>query len=647
MRPLSTLETIVDDDGLPINGRVKVFVLGEGTTAQIYDYEGNVIANPQPLVNGVTAKQIFLPDHDVSVEVQVLVDPAFPSSDDSWECVRSVVDTYRTVDITNDSKGVYIVNGKNQLRDTTPEQVQASAGVKYVQLYGSSGAGPLTYGWVQGYSVNDNDGDVIASSGDLSGRWVAVFAGDYVDSRYFGITPKATPGQLTAADGSRVSTFVNRCAAIGKRPYFPATATNSYYNIANNIVNRPAVDNGTVFANLEGNNATVIDTEVHLYSASGYGKITLNADTVRTSLNMNLSMNVVLEPRVRAIIDTVYFSNYRWNGVDVVLDVDQERGLFSDCRFSGSGRISGGSFTRCEVYESLFSEDFAVEYFDFDNCSSNISLWSDFDKYLDFCIANGEVEVDMHGNTVTRFLESVNPLKLVNAIVDYAGVVPARISFSGCTFNRNPQSTFWKCTECTFEKNVRCVTDESSNTSGKVTGMFVSCVFNGNSHIIMDFGTSVRSSLEILPFVVNGCIFNGRSPVSVVYTGESTETANKNAIRELSIDNLVISDCTGVTWETDSFVVTKAVEPATTIQKVYGQSLLGNIEMPFTHGSGRWEMELGLYHGSEGMLVSETGKKNYCGRWDYLASSNTNTDAISLGSMPNEVVAYAKIRRIK
>lgn len=576
MRPLTTLETIVDDAGLPIGGRLKVFVLGESTLAQITDYEGNPIANPQPISNGFPQHQIFLPDIDVCAEVQVLVDPAFPSDDNSWECVRSIVDNYRTVDITNESEGVYIVTSKNQLRETVPAQVQQQSGTAYVTL--KSDYGDLSYRWVAGSSIADNDGDVIESVEDSSGRWVAMFQTDYVDCRFFGIYPRFAAEQLTPADGSRIAPFVNRCAAIGKRPYFPAGGQNGYYNVGNNTIPSPMVDVGTVFANLDGNVATIVNSSARCYSKVGMGVIDLVADSLRTSQNVNGSVNIRLKPRTSLVMDTDYISSARWSDIELNIVVNQTNGINATrCVFTGDGKIASDEanvyLTECDVRSSMFYDGFNTDLVNYSGCNGDVKRWDNTAKFVNFCFLNSIYRIDLEGRTIDRpFIDGVGSL-IVNASIDVL-TIPNGYSFENCSFIKEYVECYsWDCSFCRFAKNAIVNAVEGTSVSSR----FERCEFSNGGSVCFNFDQTKYSQFSIGSVIVRFCVFDNVPPIKV-YNYDSYSSYAKVSVRALSINAMDVTGCTGAKWSTDSFTVTKKYVAGGNYQ---ASDIIGSLGFPF------------------------------------------------------------------
>lgn len=647
MRQFATIQSIVDLQGYPVSGDRLLFLVDDEQLATITDKDGNEISNPVKIVNGHTEVQVFLPDVDVKIVQQTLVD----SELGTWSPVGNWWDKAPAVslDITG---GTPSVNTIEELRN-----LPVSVGIVNLLGYYAAGDKPmLTYKFVNNGQVAREDGGLyIRSYKTARGEWRAIFGEDYVDIRHYGIFPS---NDRATNDSAKIASAQGMVKLIGKNLYFIADIYNVYYDISGCSIKGAKADEGVVFY-ASTTAADLYDCgKVNVYADSNTKDIYVYADTLYCSQNKNSSQKVHIEPRSLLVFDKDDGLNAQYKNVDVSLSVNVTKNArFINCKIIGNGKFNPSEdatigLTRCIVNRSNFADDCDFDRVSFSKCESEINSWSSPDEYLEFAVYNGDNEIDMKGTTITSFptLAADSTVYLHNAVINHTNadaVISSSIHFRNCTFKKTAISNFFDCENCVFEKNARSVTDATNNTSGTVTGRFVSCFFTGtNSHIVMDFGTSTRSEMGILSFVVKDCVFNNVSPVSAVWSGGDTEQARLNAIKELDISNLFVTGCLGNTWGTDTFVAKKGITPASTIPQTTGAQILAEVDFQFEKCPSLWEMETALYFDQGSSKIRETSSsvRKFVGTYEYLRTATVN--GATPESVPSIVVAYAKIRRI-
>jgi len=648
MRQFATIQSIVDLQGYPVSGDRLLFLVDDEQLATITDKDGNEISNPVKIVNGHTEVQVFLPDVDVKIVQQTLVD----SELGTWSPVGYWWDKAPAVSL-NVAVGTPSVGTIAELKQLDP-----SVGSVNLLGYNIAGDKPvINYRWhsVSSAAINIYDDGYMIKSDVAQGGWAATFADDFVDVRHYGIFPASLS---TASQYSAIASAYTRLTAIGKKLYFPYYKGYSHYNISGLSISNAKTDTNVVlFAS--GSQADLYDCgNVKVYGDGNTSDVFVYADTVYVSQNYNNSTKVHLLPRDHLIVDKDNGLNTLYKNVFVSLSVNVTKNArFNNCTIMGSGKFNpseGESIVleRCIVNRSSFADGCDFSRVSFSKCESEINSWSSADEYLEFAVFNSDNEIDMKGAEVTAFptLDADRTIILKNAVVNHTcsdSVISSNIRFRNCTFKNNSISNFFDCEGCVFERNARCVTDATNNTSGTVTGRFVGCFFTGeNSHIVMDFGTSARSEMGILALVVKDCVFNNVSPVNGVWHGGETEQARLIAIKELDISNLFVTGCIGNTWGTDTFIVRKGINPASTIPQTSGAQILAEVDFPFEKCKSLWEMETALYFDQGSSKIRETSAsvRKFVGTYEYLRTATVNGATPEI--VPSIVVAYAKIRRI-
>lgn len=399
---------ITDNEGFPISGdRIAFYIDGTETLCTIYDSDGTRIQNPQKLVNGRTEKQVFLDNIDVKAVWQTCVD----EENDVWENVQAWVSypgKYNVV-VTGGAK---VVDNVDALRDE-----DTALGTVILGGYYNSGDCPdVKYVWDPSATGSDDGCFKIKKNGVAQGRWLAVFDGDYVDVRHFGIFPQESMGEV---QGPAIRSAYNTASLTGgKKLFFPRYKDGFHYEIGGCVISGAKFDTGIELYSA-GGSAELVDCENAVVLGSPDGAVTITADTVSTSQNIN-NGNVVLNPRLSVVLDTDYGKDSVWEGMDVVVLADQTLKLnFVNCRFGGTHKFIGESqlvkFENCEIRQDMFSEDSDYDFFEFTNCSSSPSLWTSPSKYVEFCEKNGTGVIDFNGIAFNAGISLKAGVKIKNA----------------------------------------------------------------------------------------------------------------------------------------------------------------------------------------------------------------------------------------
>ena len=209
---------IIDDLGLPLQGRLQFYSIGTTTLKGIYqDLVGTSALNPQFTDStGKLQNQIFLGVGDYTVYYQ-----RYLGSDISQMYTAPDVDfiTFKQEQIpgatalpTNSSPNTITVNTIADLRNVDPAYYNT---VTVIGYYTSGDKiTPRTYTWNALSISNDNFGTIIKGTVQNSGRWL-MNEPEEMDVRYFGIFPNGTPyNSNLAALNSWVTGSVSTCKSI-------------------------------------------------------------------------------------------------------------------------------------------------------------------------------------------------------------------------------------------------------------------------------------------------------------------------------------------------------------------------------------------------------------------------------------------------
>lgn len=593
MRQFATTMNITDLQGYPITGdRLAFFVDGTETLATIYDANENAIQNPVKIVNGHTEKQVFLPNTDIRIVQQTLVD----EEEDYWEPVATWVDKPGQYNV-NVVGGIPSVKTVAALRTT-----DVNVGTVILLGYNAEGDKPqLTYVWDSASTATDDNGMVIASSNETTGRWKALIESEYIDIRHYGIFPKVT---RETAQGVAIASAYNSVRGLKKNLYFPVVGNAVNYEIGGCNIFNALFDNDALVFTL-GNNA-VLDgcKNVHAYGTSA-GTIGIYGDELNTNQNTLGNSYVNLHPRSQITLSSDYGLDSSWEGVHVIVLATVQRTMhFKNCTFGGTNKFKGVSsliyFDSCNVRQSMFDGDF--EYFDFTNCESDADLWSDVYKYVQFCQNNGSAVIDLNGKT---YIDPTitGPVSIRNGVLSgTATITTGNITLENVTVNRLAGSSIGvftainsviggtgtlSCTEvkcvnsqfnvvatcdkfvannsqisyqvtakhynvnnCTISQNMN-LTAVNSNVSDV---NFLGNVFTGTSCINF---TSSNTGFSIENFFVVNNIVNGTR--RFIFEGQSKFSTFENFVVSNNVNALSISEASGSLINTFSTISTKNI----------------------------------------------------------------------------------------
>lgn len=547
MRQFATIQSIVDLQGYPVSGDRLLFLVDDKQFATITDKDGTEISNPVKIVNGHTEVQVFLPDVDVKIVQQTLVD----ADTDTWKPVSSWWDKAPVLHIDVEG-GTPSVGTIADLRDLDP-----SVGSVNLLGYYSAGDKPMiNYIWVSSHAgpIND-DGLFIESNKSNRGYWKAVFGEDYVDLRHYGIFP----GLGRDYDKSAlIASAYDRVRSIGKNIYFCAD-TGIYYDISGCSIQGAKTDDGVVLY-ASTTDADLYDCgRVNVYADESTKDIYVYADTVYSSQNSNQSRKIHLSPRETLIFDQDDGLNAIYSNITVSLAVNVTKSTrFTNCDIIGSGKIDPDedeqiALTRCRVGQANFADDCDFSLVNLIACESSISRWSSAAKYVTFCLENGDKVVDLNGGSYDGIIDIYGDITIKNANIGSLNITSGKVVLE----NVETMITTGNCTSincydsvisggANITANGNCVINQSSigcgfTTSGKLvatSSTFTKDIYFKSCNII---GCSLGGDVNINPannvmadVSISTCIFADGKQIYV-----SSETGGVTANGVFVINNIL------------------------------------------------------------------------------------------------------------
>lgn len=369
MRPLTPFASYLDNEGLPLVGRLR-FCNSDGSPANVFESDGVTSLGSSVFTDssGRPVPQPFLEDHDYLIYFDKYVGINTMTEDteeDSWSEQGSAIDRYNTVGVHLEEQCYRTVDTIAALRTT-----HALASDEMVMLLGYNqkyDKEPIFYRWDQ-YNIDLSNGGSVVKVTDVSmGRWVFVECPHSLDVRHFGAFPNqgmtSDPTQRYRVQMAAAYAHSNWCGL-----FFPADAEEGYYDVSGlTLYDVDCDENARVFA-IEGS-TTIINGVKRIYCdyAEDFdGTIRLIDDVVRTSW-VGDSRTVSLEPSARLVVDMpLYGIPQQWSNIKV--DMDEYIGAnatFDKCDLSSCGKITGN----ITLKNMAVKGDWFVEGYDWVNLS--------------------------------------------------------------------------------------------------------------------------------------------------------------------------------------------------------------------------------------------------------------------------------------
>lgn len=210
---------IVRETGLPVEGRMKVYLHESDTYADVFTLEGADYVqaeNPQLLHVGLPEASLFTDTGVYDIVIEQYIGPEGAMSVESPDEDFAKVDEFQWgLDFNPEA---YTANRV----DTIAELRQLDPSLKAVTVLWYSEAGdcfPRTYWW-DGAAVNDEDGGyVISSEVSDTGRWILMWGDSILPASVYGVTPGDTANMnLLLNYPATVGSFALKTAPIVRFP---------------------------------------------------------------------------------------------------------------------------------------------------------------------------------------------------------------------------------------------------------------------------------------------------------------------------------------------------------------------------------------------------------------------------------------------
>lgn len=363
MRPLTPFVSYLDNEGLPLVGRIR-FCNTDGSPAQVFGSDGTTSLGSTVFTDssGRSVRQPFLEDHDYLIFFDKYVGHSTMTEDneeDSWAEQGSAIDRYNTVGVSLEEECYRTVDDIASLRSTVP-----LADGEMILLLGYNtkfDKDPIYYKW-DSFASSDDGGSVIKVSGVDIGRWVLLECPRYLDVRHFGAFPMEGM-EASSWQNYRIQAAGSYAHANGCGLFFYANGEDSFYDVsALDLYDVDCSTNARLFSTDENNVATITGIR-SVYCADGdgaEGTIRLVDRTVRSSWQGE-SSHAVLVPSERLVVDSnILYSGQptTFSNIDVEM-LEYSYCILDGCTITSNGVISGPITIRnCELKTSWFADSY-------------------------------------------------------------------------------------------------------------------------------------------------------------------------------------------------------------------------------------------------------------------------------------------------
>lgn len=463
MREFDNSQSWLDLDGQPLVGRLTFYKLHTTEKANIYNVEGNVIANPV-FTNqiGQTQYQVFLDnDIDYTVVYEKYIGQADMSDDEeqeNWLFQYSNDCTSIKINLEVESDAIQSVNCIADLRNLNPDTVSTRNGNKYIELLGYNDPcdKPLVYyKWNASSTAADNGGSIIKVANISTGRWelINLFDNQGVDVRHFGVFGAASRSSASDNMSNMIYTASQYASTIGKALYFPAipgyglswykmnnlTITNAIFEPTTRVFGNAGTTN-TIYVVGENSNLVVYSGDIYLSTFHIKGEI------VRTSYAPT-SLNVIsqkFEPTYKLIIDSTPNISGQYSFTDLIVDVlaPAEWITFDNCVINSIENIGGAcSFSgKTRLTQSMFQPSLNLLSIDIldDDVIIDIDDFPSTNDWMRLKRQQNPTEMDFKGRTVSisdYFMDWANTKVITykNAKFNQYRMAGKIVTFENCT----------------------------------------------------------------------------------------------------------------------------------------------------------------------------------------------------------------------
>lgn len=413
-------ESIVDLNGMPLVGRVTLYLHDSDTKINVYTLEGSTFtaaANPQLLNDaGRLDNTLFFDAAIVDVKVERYIGAEGMMSVESPDEDFEQFDNFEIGFNADELQPRYIVDTIDELKD-------ADVSAKYVQVMGYYAVGdcvPRSYVWDADSQDTIDGGYVVGSNNEDSGRWILLWNGPTIPSSVYGV--------IAGSNETNINAFVTYPAVVGsflqKTAQAPRFEKGNYTtDVAIVTAKDVAFDRGAKFANAEIQCASAIvdggwssyiadftfsDNTAIAHSSwfkTVDGFITCGAyEYIVDSTNYFVTSSISSR---RTLTRKKWFATSRlpvtYSGSGVI--------VFDGCAFVGSRFFNANDIVA--FANTVFTDDWfdmTASDFDFVNkitcrsASLNTLLLANFksaDVYIKAITANGNTSVDLAGRSVT------------------------------------------------------------------------------------------------------------------------------------------------------------------------------------------------------------------------------------------------------
>jgi len=458
-----------DNDGEILHGKIAFYVKDGSSLVPIFDSEGTSLPNPIFTdESGRTAEQVFLSSPEVLIRYSKYIGDTDMTTDVEDNFVLQYTsDWSNKINIDIESNQLVAINNIAALRTLDVASVPQINGISIISLLGYNVPGDkemINYYWDATSTLEDNGGSVIATSSELTGRWIMIPPSLVCDSRHFGIFPNAAYNNI---DSQSVQAYrlVTYCNTNGLSPLFQGSDERKYFYIENvtlNSINPIYVTYSTRFkcgantiirGDIFGSKTTLfissdVANPVTVYCTEGYSAFGGDGVIIEASHIMHLNSNPIAYKT---------FSNIR-----VYIESEDVVGCtFTNCEIISSKIKLANTFVKCELIEANFTNDANLVDMVIQDCSIPLSSWPTINKWL---LLRNQISNGDYGDLQGRTLDSSSVffghmyLSFSNAILDNVNLSSAnyKLKLESCTGTASFPVGRVELKDCNISSDIYC-----------------------------------------------------------------------------------------------------------------------------------------------------------------------------------------------
>lgn len=409
LRLFSNGESFLDNSGKPLVGEIEVFDKDQmGIPCQIYDVNGNYIANPQPTTDtGRPVQNIYL-ENKKSYIINFYKYISESNSDREFQYSVELPKNIFVFDYGDDSDSQAVWYFDNISQMTSEINAYEVGKIYGLKGYYEAGDKDIVYYRCVDYIGGDNGGSNITvydSTTESEKTMLLIPPSEkYFDVRHFGIFPY--PNETVNL--SQLQNCDTYCYQYGYVMSFVPNGDNAIFFIENaNTTLQSEIygNNGTGLAFTNSTvNLTIDDCFINIIDAGGGNNINLYGNTIHQSNIMGIHTGIQIHPSINYIVDNYSPEKIVAKNVNLIITTDSTENVYDidNCKIYSEGKINlskANTIKNCYIKQSYFSNisENNIKNQTLSGNTTNKSDWFSSYHWLAFLIVGKQQEIDLNG----------------------------------------------------------------------------------------------------------------------------------------------------------------------------------------------------------------------------------------------------------